>query len=164
MKGSAELIDIDAFESDIERIVSANLDGLVTTLSQLSYVGATGELSRSWEFAKTKDGWIVVNTASESLQRVVGVPPGTPVTPQGINNLQRWVEVVLGVSDSGRARSIARTIATNHNSIGSERYRSEENFLMLSVDGKSLLPGSPALETADNIISEINGLVLRSKS
>lgn len=160
MQGSVTLIEVENFKESIEGIWASHLSHLAEELSQLSYIGATGELSKSWEWAKTSGGWIVVNTASESLQRVVGVPPGTPVTQEGIDSIALWAKVVLEIDDESRARQVASQIAQNHNEFGSERWASGDNFLLLSKDGTKLANGSPVVQIVGSIVREINNIVL----
>lgn len=160
MDGRVELIDVDAFFSDLDGVVERNLDEFTDQLSRLSYVGATGDFSRSWVWLKEAGRWKVVNLASDSLQRLVGVSPGQ-AQRTNIDGLSDWVAAILGVSDPDRARGVAYRILAVHKRIGSIRWRTGQNFLLLSADGKTLASNSPAFAVAAKIAEESREIVAR---
>ena len=158
-------VEIEGFEQDLrtlgdrtKEIVDDWLVELADELQRESYRGATLDLAAGWDIVSTRldpanplaFSAEVNNVEPTASYRVAGRGPGGF---PNIENLRRWLAV------KGIPQQLLYPIGNQIAAIGTERFRTGDNFMGLNQDG-SLQPGSFIFERVDELVNRLNAIVI----
>ena len=113
-------------------------------LQQGSPVGATRELIEGWDVQYPRKESVtfninakIINKSDRAINRIAGRPPGLPPP---IAPLTDWVQVKIE-PDRRRARGIAFAISKAIAARGTQRWRDQDNWAGLTLEGKYIPDG-----------------------
>lgn len=151
----------DRLTKEVVAIKLREVKLLAQQLEEASPEGGTGELKRGWlaAFRAGETTVVLINTAEDSFERVVGRGPGGSFTKRDILGLMKWVGKVLGEADPKRQRSLAYAIATRITRNGTARWRSKRNVMGYNQDG-TLKRNSPVYKTLSALVRALKDEII----
>ena len=155
--------NLDAqFRKRINEIFNSAALDAADELQQNSPVGATRELSSSWDVIPAKRSPIgfevsvgIANNAPNALNRIVGRAPGR--FPSEIP-VMAWVAAILK-PEARKLKGVTFLVRRKIAREGTQRWKARQNFAGLDLRGKPL-PGSPIAKAEAKIAAELSQLSL----
>lgn len=147
---------IDKINSQVVSAFSVALFDTVEEIKRQSYVGATNQLRSGWDYTNPvvysdRITASITNDSQRVINRIAGRSPGKqpPVDP-----IEQWVKKKLKIP-SNQARAIAFAISKKIGREGTERFKSQENFVGIDLNGnlKSDAPIKDIIKT--NLINQL---------